>query len=96
MQYLWRQLSAGETSMRTVIAAAILVASVTSAQAQYYGYGSGSNSRSHSVGGYTNSHGTYVDSYQRTNPNSTQMDNFGTRGNYNSYNGSYGTRGPRY
>lgn len=80
--------------MRAIIVAAVLAASASAAQAQYYGYGS--NSRSHSVSGYTNSQGNYVGSYQRTNPNTTQMDNFGTRGNYNPYSGAYGTRGPRY
>ena len=29
------------------------------------------------------------------NPNSTQMDNFSTRGNYNPYTGAYGTRTPQ-
>lgn len=80
--------------MRTIIAVAALVSSVVSAQAQYYGYGS--NSRSHSVGGYTTNNGTYVAPHTRTNPNNTQYDNYGTSGNYNPNNGTYGSRIPRY
>lgn len=58
------------------------------------GYGTGSNPNSHSVDGYTNNRGTYVEPHQRTNPNSTQYDNYGTRGNYNPHTGSYGTKTP--
>lgn len=77
-----------------IAGAAALIA--TAAQAQYRTYGTGSNSQSHSVGGYTTSRGTYVQPHQSTNPNSTQMDNYGSRGNYNSYTGRTGTRNPRY
>lgn len=80
--------------MRIIIATALLAASVGAAQAQYYGYGS--NSHSHSVQGYTTNSGTYVAPHSRTNPNSTQYDNYGTSGNYNPHNGSYGSRNPRY
>ena len=34
--------------------------------------------------------------HQQTNPNNTQMDNYGTRGNVNPYTGQTGTRAPRY
>lgn len=80
------------------ILAAMLAAIASGAQAQYYG--TGSNSQSHSVQGYirNNSNGTstYVQPSYATNPNNTQMDNYSTRGNYNPYTGSYGTRRPRY
>jgi hypothetical protein len=55
--------------------------------------GTGSSSHSHSVSGYTNSHGTYVAPHHSTNSNGTQLDNYGTRGNVNSYTGAVGTRG---
>jgi hypothetical protein len=83
--------------MKTVIACALVIASMGTASAQYLGgYGSGSNSRSHSVSGYTTSRGAYVQPHQATNPNSTQMDNYSTRGNLNPHTGTYGTRTPRY
>lgn len=83
--------------MKTVFATAMLLASVGAASAQgYYGYGTGSNSSNHSVGGYTTNNGTYVQPHYATNPNNTQLDNYGTRGNYNSHNNTYGTRNPRW
>lgn len=87
--------------MRTVLAMALLAASVTAALAQYdrpYNtspYGTGSNPNSHAVDGYTRDNGTYVQPHQQTNPNSTQYDNYGTRGNYNPYSNTYGTHSPR-
>lgn len=59
------------------------------------GYGTGSNPNSHSTDGYTTNRGTYVQPYQSTNPNGTQYDNYGTRGNYNPYTGQTGTRSPK-
>lgn len=86
--------------MKTMLALALVFASVTGASAQFnngYGsYGSGSNSRSHSVDGYTNNRGTYVAPHYSTSPNNTQTDNYGTRGNYNPHTGATGTRAPRY
>jgi hypothetical protein len=76
------------------ILAAGMVVLATAAQAQYGGYGTGSNSQSHSTQGYTTSRGTYVQPHTSTNPNSTTLDNYGTRGNYNPNNGSFGTRSP--
>lgn len=77
--------------------------SVTAASAQYlghshggWGYGTGSNPSSHYVRPYTRSDGTYVGGHYQTNPNGTQYDNYGTRGNYNPYTGRYGTRTPHY
>jgi hypothetical protein len=90
--------------MKLLLGAALLVASVTTASAQLYGsqptfgggYGTGSNSADHSVSGYTRSNGTYVAPHYQTNPNSTQYDNYGTRGNYNAHTGGYGTRTPHW
>lgn len=58
----------------------------------YGGYGTGSNSQSESVGGYTRRDGTYVESYQRTKANNTSDDNYSTKGNYNPWNGKYGSK----
>lgn len=80
--------------MKKWILAAGMVAMATAAQAQYGGYGTGSNPNSHSVGGYTTSRGTYVQPHTATNPNNTTLDNYGTRGNYNPNNGTFGTRSP--
>lgn len=79
---------------QVLLAAALTLATAAGVHAQYYG--TGSNPNSHPVQGYTTSTGTYVQPHQQTNPNSTQRDNFGTRGNYNPYSNSYGTRTPRY
>ena len=49
-----------------------------------------------SVSGYYKDNGTYVDSYVRTRPNSTNWDNFSTSGNTNLYTGSTGYRARDY
>ncbi len=88
------------------LASALFLSTVSLANAQY-GYGTnpypssglngtGSNPNSHYVRPYTTQSGTYVAPRYQTNPNNTQMDNFGTRGNYNPYTGQYGTRSPRW
>lgn len=93
--------------MKTIIALALTLAGITGASAQYLGqsnshnnslggYGTGSNPSSHYVSPYTRNDGTYVAPHYQTNPNSTQYDNYGTRGNLNPYTGAYGTRSPRY
>ena len=86
--------------MKTAIAALILISGTSAASAQYnpYGnaYGTGANPQNHGVQGYYNNNGTYTQPHYQTNPNSTQMDNYGTRGNQNPYTGVYGTRTPRY
>ena len=48
------------------------------------------------VSGYSRSNGTYVDSYVRTMPNTTNWDNFSTSGNTNPYTGSTGYRARDY
>lgn len=80
--------------MKTLILAVGLIGIATAAQAQYYG--TGSNSNSHSRSGYVTQSGTYVAPSRATNPNNTQLDNYGTRGNYNPYTGNTGTRNGRY
>ena len=45
-----------------------------------------------SVSGYTKANGTHVEAYQRTNANSTQRDNYSTKGNVNPYTGVKGTK----
>ncbi len=80
--------------MNRLILVAGMVAISTAASAQGYGYGS--NSNSHQRSGYVTQSGTYVAPSRATNPNSTQMDNYGTRGNVNPYSGATGTRTGRY
>jgi hypothetical protein len=81
---------------------ALLVAAASPASAQYGGYqgyggyGTGSNTNSHTIRPHINSNGTYNPGGRATNPNNTQLDNYGTRGNYNPYTGTFGTRSPRY
>jgi hypothetical protein len=89
--------------MKTVIGMALLALSIGPASAQGLlapynsgGYGSGSNPSSHYVSPYTTQNGTTVQGHYQTNPNGTQMDNYGTRGNFNPYTGQTGTRTPRY
>lgn len=80
--------------MKQLILAGALVLAATAAQAQYVG--TGPNPNSHPVQGYTTSSGTYVQPHQQTNPNSTQTDNYGARGNVNPYSGAVGTRNPQH
>lgn len=80
--------------MKALILAGALALSATAAQAQYYG--TGSNSNSHGTSGHFRSNGTYVQPYTSTNPDNTQRNNYGTSGNYNPHNGSFGHRTPRY
>jgi hypothetical protein len=83
--------------MRTILILSAVLLTTVGASARGGGghgmSGTGSSSSSHSVAGYTNSHGTYVAPHHATNPNGTQLDNYGTRGNVNTYTGAVGTRG---
>ncbi|TCU75255.1 hypothetical protein EDE08_103475 [Bradyrhizobium sp. R2.2-H] len=81
--------------MKTIALVFALALAATTAEAQYNS-GTGSNPNSHTTSGYTRSNGTYVQPYTATNPNSTQRDNYGTSGNYNPNNGTFGARTPRY
>jgi hypothetical protein len=80
--------------MKKLVLAGALVLAATAAEAQYLG--TGSNPSSHPVQGYIAPSGTYVQPHQQTNPNSTQTDNYGTRGNVNPYTGAVGTRNPQH
>lgn len=44
------------------------------------------------VKGYTKRDGTYVAPHYRSNPNSTKLDNWSTKGNINPYTGEAGTK----
>jgi hypothetical protein len=44
---------------------------------------------------HVNRDGTYTEGHYRSNPNNTERDNYGTKGNYNPYTGQDGTRTPR-
>lgn len=46
--------------------------------------------------GYTKSNGTYVQPHYKTKNNNTNTDNFSTKGNYNPYNGTTGSRAKDY
>jgi hypothetical protein len=46
------------------------------------------------VNGHYRSNGTYVNGYQRTNPDGNKFNNYSTQGNYNPYNGKVGTVDP--
>lgn len=48
------------------------------------------------VHGYIKSDGSYVEPYYRSSPNSTDLDNYSTKGNVNPYTGAVGTREPDY
>lgn len=48
------------------------------------------------VSGYSRSNGTYVQSHVRTMPNTTNWDNYSTKGNYNPYTGSTGYHAKDY
>lgn len=89
---------------KIILTVAIALMSMTDANAQgYYGYGSRSNSYGSSTSssvryqrGYTRSDGTYVQGHYKTNTNSTNHDNYSTRGNVNSYTGTSGSRARDY
>ena len=42
--------------------------------------------------GYVRRNGTYVSGHYRTNPDSTRINNYSTRGNYNPFTGKSGTK----
>jgi opacity protein-like surface antigen len=46
------------------------------------------------VEGYTKKDGTYVAPHYRSNPNSTAIDNWSTKGNVNPYTAKKGTKQP--
>ena len=46
------------------------------------------------VRGYTKKDGTYVPPHHRSDPNTTQRDNYSSKPNVNPYNGKKGTKEP--
>lgn len=48
----------------------------------------------HAVKGYVKKDGTYVEPTVATNPNSSKLDNYSTKGNTNPVNGKDGTVDP--
>jgi hypothetical protein len=54
-----------------------------------------SASGNHSTKGYSKKNGTYVAPHRQTNPNRTQRDNWGAKGNANPYTGKNGTKEPK-
>ncbi|MBR2118455.1 MAG: hypothetical protein IJ935_07255 [Afipia sp.] len=81
--------------IKAVVAATIALLIIGSAAAEARG-GGRSSGGSHSIRGHFRSSGTYVAPSGARNPNRTQFDNYGTRGNYNPYSGRIGTKTPRY
>jgi hypothetical protein len=47
-----------------------------------------------SVEGHTRRDGTYVPPYIRSDPNSSTLDNWSTKGNINPYTGQHGYKNP--
>ncbi len=71
-----------------------VVASVSSYAQSIYGSSSifgTTNTTVRYQSGYTRSNGTYVSGHYKTVSNSTNLDNFSTRGNINTFTGSIGT-----
>lgn len=61
-----------------------------------YNVPSSVNYNTTTVSSYYRNNGTYVDSHVRTMPNSTNWDNFSTKGNSNPFTGSTGYRARDY
>ena len=57
---------------------------------------SNTNSSVRQQNGYTKDNGTYVEPHMKTNSNSTNHDNFSTKGNTNTYTGESGSRAKDY
>lgn len=68
--------------MKTALTIALLLA-CAAASAQTY------------VAPSVDRNGNYREGHYRSAPNNTERDNYGTRGNYNPYTGSAGTRTPK-
>lgn len=54
-----------------------------------------SNSKFHRVKPSISKNGTYRQGHQRTNPDQTQKNNYGSQGNYNPYTGKAGNKVPK-
>ena len=71
----------------TVVLSLTLFASLSAAQKPPQG--------DHVVREYAKKDGTVVERHYETNPNSTQKDNYGSKGVYNPHTGREGTRTPK-
>ena len=69
--------------LKTILFAFLFISTTYSTFAQ-------TNTRHVKVSGYYRNNGTYVQPYFRTAPNSTNRDNFSTKGNTNPYTGKPG------
>jgi hypothetical protein len=69
-----------------------LYGNYSSSQSSYYG----NNSDVRYQSGYIRDNGLYVQPHYKTNSNSTNADNFSTRGNSNPYTNQSGTRARDY
>ena len=58
------------------------------------GFSFNAEAKTTKVKGYFKSSGTYVNSYYKTSPNKTKLDNYSTKGNYNPYTGKKGSVNP--
>ncbi len=82
---------------RVVVAIAVFLCVSSSACFAKGGFGLGRGYGGASyVKGYTTYRGNYVPGHYRSIPNSTQFDNFGSKGNLNPYTGQWGTKRPSY
>ena len=54
------------------------------------------NPNTHYQNGYYKKNGTYVHGFMKTNPNNTNLDNFSTKSNTNTYTGNKGYRAKDY
>jgi hypothetical protein len=79
--------------MRLVLAAITILAATAAVEARGGGSGGGRGG-SHYVSGHVTRTGTYVQPHHATNPNSTKLDNWSTKGNMNPYTGQAGTKNP--
>jgi hypothetical protein len=73
--------------VRRALVAVLCLAFVSAAEAK----GGGG---SHSVRGYTTKNGTHVTPHHATNPDSSKLNNWSTKGNVNPYTGKKGTKDP--
>jgi hypothetical protein len=84
--------------MRILLLAALIFSSSVSARGGSHSIrvprepSAGIYSHSHAVHGYVTKRGTYVDPHRQTNPNSTRLDNWSTKGNVNPYTGEFGKK----
>ena len=93
----WLNVSDVRSAVRSTPSVSYSVPSVTySVPSVTYSVPNTVNYNTTRVSGYSRSNGTYVQSHVRTMPNSTNWDNYSTRGNSNPFTGSTGYRAKDY